>query len=188
MFAFCGLISANDFHFAYIRIDNSMDNDLVKEQIHRWKERYSKDKFVLFFSNSGKTMDAENWNESELFGLISNQSSSISISVKDELETLSILLEKYLKLEISQDDNGFLRVVSTLKYKSLSFDNFVGNSYFLNDHHNVLLSKLLITNSLNKTDFAVDVFYYPCGAGYEEKTIQFNSTYSIRTKPYIETL
>lgn len=188
MLSLFGAISAKDLHFAYIRIDNSMDNDLIKEQLNKWEERYSNDDFVVYYSNSGKTMNASNWNKNELFQLISNQSSSISISIIDELETLSQLLEKHLKMDISEDKNGFRHITSTSNYESISFDNFVGESYFSNDYHNILLSKLIIVNSLNQTNFSVDVFYYPCGADYEEKTIQFNSAYSINTKPNIETL
>jgi hypothetical protein len=182
------MLSAKNFHFAYIRLDHSMDNDKLKEQIHTWKDRYSHSNFVLFYSNAGKIMDTETWNERELFGLISNQSSSIAISVKDEFETLSLLLEQYLKMEIAKDNGDCRKIVSTLHYKTIFIDCFVGAGFFAGDYQNTLLAKLIFANSLNQSDFEINVSYYPCGAYYNTETVQFDPVYSINNKPNVEDL
>jgi hypothetical protein len=176
---------AKDFHFVYVRLDNSMDKDNVKQQITKLKNSFANSDFVIFYSNGKMKMDNETYNERDLFHAISNQSSSVAVSVYDEFEELSNLLEKYLQLSITEDDAGFKRITSNLNYESISFDCVVGNEFFDSDYQNALLLKLLFANSLNQNNFNVDVFYYPCGAFYGNEITKFNPQYSFNKESII---
>lgn len=175
-----------DFHFVYIRLDNSMDKDIFKEQIVKLKTTFTNSDFVLFYSNAEIVMDVQTWNQQELFGLISNQSSSVAVSVFDELENISVLLEKYLQMEIIEDDFGMKQIKSKFDYESISFDCFIGEEFFDNDKQNSLFARMLFANSLNQQNYNVDIFYYPCGANYTDEIVKFNSQYSINKKSEIK--
>ena len=189
MFTLSSALSAKEFHFAYIRIDPTMEKSKLMEQVKIWKDSRLSSDLVLFYSNSTNnpkmTMDAKNWSEQELFGLISTHMSSVAITVIDEFDALSVLLEKYLKLEIIEDDFGFRRVVSAFDFDAISFYFFVGSDFLGNDYQNLLLAKLLLANSLD--NFSVNVCYYPCGANYNDETIKFKTEYGLneKIKPYI---
>ena len=159
-----------------------MDKDALKEQVVKLKTTFTNSDFVLFYSNAKKTMDVQTWNQGDLFGLISNQSSSIAVSVFDELENISALIEKYLQMEITEDDFSMKQIKSKLDYESISFDCFVGEEFFANDMQNSLLARMLFVNSLNQKNYNVDIFYYPCGAYYTDEIVRFNSQYSINKK------
>jgi hypothetical protein len=177
---------AKEFHFIYIRLDHSMDKDVLKEEIMKLKSEYANSDFVLFYSNEKVVMDTETWDEKELSGLISHQISTLAISVSEELEFISELLGKYLQLEIVKDTFGLKKIVSKLDYDLINFDCFVGDDFFNNDYQNSLLSRMLFVNSLNQEGFNVDIFYYVCGASYDKETIKFNSQYTIKKEPKIK--
>ena len=88
---------ASDLHFIYIRLDNSMDIEKLKTQIEKLKNSFSGDDFIVYYSNDNITMDKKSWDKNKLFGQINSQNSSIAISIPDELESISIPLEKYLQ-------------------------------------------------------------------------------------------
>lgn len=163
-----------------------MDKDLLKEEILQLKNSFEgKSDYALFYSNAKEIMDMQSWNQQNLFGLISNQSSSVAFSVFEELDAISVMIEKYLQMEISEDDNGYKMISSKLEYESISFDCFVGDNFFDNNQQNTLIARMLFANSLNQQNFNVDVFYYPCGALYSDETIKFDSKYSINNKTEI---
>jgi hypothetical protein len=172
-----------------------MDKDILVKQIIKLKSECNANNsaFVVFYSNAEKIMNAENWDENELLSLIYEQMSSIAISISDELDIISELLEKYLESEIKKDTDDFREIISTLGYKSISFDSFVGDEFFDNDYQNTLLARMLLANSLTQDQFTVDINYYPCGANYrnekdekkERKRTKFNSIYTINKEPII---
>jgi len=119
---------------------------------------------VLYYSNENTTMDKQSWDRNKLFGQISSQNSSIAISVPDELENISVPLEKQLQAE---------------SYRAVYFDCFVGSGFFENDFQNMLLARMLIVNSLVQSEYKVSLRYFPCGAVYTAKETKFNPEYNI---------
>jgi len=155
---------AKDLHFIYIRLDFSMDTEKLKAQIEKLKNSFTSDDFILYYSNENTTMDQQSWDRNKLFGQISSQNSSIAISIPDELESISVPLEKQLQEE---------------SYSAVFFNCFVGNEFLDKKFQDTLLARMLIVNSLTQSKYSVSLMYYPCGATYNEKQIKFNSEYSI---------
>jgi len=155
---------AGDLHFIYVRLDNSMNTEILKTQIEKLKNSFSGSDFILYYSNENTTMDKQSWDRNMLFGQISSQNSSIAISIPDELESISVPLEKQLQEET---------------YNAVYFDCFVGNEFFDKNFQNLLFARMLIVNSLMQSKYSVSLQYYPCGATYKEKQIKFNSEYNI---------
>ena len=155
---------AKDLHFIYVRLDNSMDTEILKTQIEKLINGFSDSDFVVYYSNEKTTMDNQSWDKDKLFGLISSQNSSIAISIPDELENISAPLEKHLQRE---------------SYSFVYFDCFVGNEFFDNDFQDMLLARMLIVNSLIQSKYSVLLQYYPCGATYNQEKMKFNPEYNI---------
>jgi|GEM_PF-3579103 len=153
---------ADDLHFIYIRLDRSMNTELLKAQIEKLKAGFSGSDFIVYYSNENTTMDNQSWDRNKLFGQISSQNSSIAISIPDELENISAPLEKQLQEE---------------SYSAVSFDCFVGNEFFDNNFQDMLLARALIVNSLIQSKYRVTLQYYPCGATYNQEKIKFKSEY-----------
>ena len=155
---------ARDLHFIYVRLDNSMDTEKLKAQIEKLVTGFSDSDFIVYYSNENTTMNEQSWDRNKLFGLISSQNSSIAISIPDELESISVPLEKHL-----QDET----------YSALHFDCFVGNDFFENNFQDMLLARMLIVNSLMQSKYRVALQYYPSGATYNREKIKFNPEYNI---------
>jgi len=155
---------AKDLHFIYVRLDYSMDTEKLKAQIEKLKTGFSDSDFIVYYSNENTTMDKQSWDRNKLFGQISSQNSSIAISIPDEIESISIPLEKQLQEE---------------SYSAVYFDCFVGNEFFEKKFQDSLLARMLIVNSLIQSKYSVSLQYYPCGATYTEKKIKFNTEYNI---------
>jgi len=155
---------AKDLHFIYVRLDNSMDTEKLKAQIEKLKTGFSGSDFILYYSNENTTMVNQSWDRNKLFGQISSQNSSIAISIPDELESISVPLEKHLQEE---------------SYSAVYFDCFVGNEFFDNNFQDTLLASMLIVNSLLQSKYNVSILYYPCGAAYNREKIKFNPEYNI---------
>jgi len=156
---------SKDLHFIYIRLDNSMDPEKLKTQIEKLKNSISGNDFIVYYSNENTTMDSQSWDLDKLFGLISTQNSSIAISIPDEVESISVPLEKQLQEE---------------SYDSIYFDCFVGNEFFDNNFQDMLLARMLIVNSLIHSKYRISLLYYPSGASYNLEKIKFNPEYNIR--------
>jgi len=156
---------AKDLHFIYVRLDNSMDSEKLKTQIEKLKTGFSDNDFILYYSNENTTMDEQSWDRNKLFGQISGQNSSIAISIPDELENISAPLEKQLQRE---------------SYSAVIFDCFVGDNFFDNDFQDMLLARMLIVNGLIQSKYTVSIWYYPCGATYNQEKIKFNPEYNIK--------
>ena len=175
---------AQNFHFVYLRLDNSMNIDLVKEQITKLKSEFQDGNFVLFYSNEKTAMDAKNWNEKKLFGLIGEQMASNAITIPNEIDTISDYLENYLQLGFKESENGEKRLYSK-KYSSMSFDFLVGNDFVKKyKYQDEILAQTIIINSLSDFNFRIN--FYPCGADYSD--IKFDSQYSINKKVTIKNL
>ena len=121
---------AKDLHFIYIRLDNSMDTEKLKTQIEKLKNKFNGN-FIVYYSNENTTMDQQSWDRNKLFGQISSQNSSIAISIPDEIESISIPLEKQLQEE---------------SFSSVCFYCFVGNEFFDKNFQNILLARMLNTH------------------------------------------
>ena len=156
---------AKDLHFIYVRFDNSMDTEKLKEQIEKLKNSFSDNDFILYYSNENTTMDKQSYDKNKLFSQISSQNSSIAISIPDELESISVPLEKQLQEET---------------YNAVYFECFVGSDFFNNNFQDMLLARMLIVNSLLKSKYRVSLRYYPSGASYNPEKIKFNPEYNIR--------
>ena len=157
---------AKDLHFIYIRFDNTMDAEKLKTQIEKLKNSFSDDSdFIVYYSNENTTMDNRSWDKNKLFGLISSQNSSIGISIPDELESISEPLEKQLQKE---------------SYSAIYFQCFVGSDFFDKNFQDTLLARMLIVNSLTKSEYKVSLRYYPSGATYNKEKIKFNPEYNIK--------
>jgi len=163
---------AKDLHFIYVRLDNSMDAEKLKTQVEKLKNSFSDNDFILYYSNESTTMDKRSWDRDQLFGLISGQNSSIAISIPDELECISVPLEKQLQEE---------------SYSAVEFDCFVGDEFFDNDFQNMLLARMLIVNGLMQSKYSVSIQYYPCGATYSQEKTKFNPEYNINLQTKINT-
>jgi len=161
---------AGDLHFIYIRLDHSMDTEILKTQIEKVNAGFSGSDFIVYYSNGNTTMNNQSWDKNKLFGLISSQNSSIAISIPDELENISVPLEKQL-----QDES----------YNAIYFDCFVGSEFFDNDFQNTLLARMLIINSLVQSKYSISLQYYPCGATYNQDKIKFNPEYNMNIKTKI---
>jgi len=170
IFLFSATSFAKDLHFIYVRLDYSMDTEILKAQIEKLKNSFSDNDFVVYYSNEKTTMDKQSWDKNMLFGQISSQNSSPAISIPDELENISAPLEKYLQKET---------------YNDIYFDCFVGNEFFDKDFQNMLLARMLIVNSLTQSKYTVSLQYYPCGATYTQEKTKFNSEYAINLKTKI---
>ena len=165
---------AKDLHFIYVRLDNSMDTEILKTQIEKLKTGLSGSDFIVYYSNENTTMDKRSWDKNKLFGQISSQNSSIAISIPDELESISVLLEKQLQDEY---------------YSAVYFDCFVGNEFFINNFQDMLFARMLIVNSLMQSNYNLALQYYPCGATYNQEKTKFNPEYNINiTTKIISTL
>jgi len=147
-----------------------MDTEMLKTQIEKLINGFSGSNFVLYYSNKDTTMDTLSWNKGKLFELINSQNSSIAISIPDELENISVLLEKCLQKE---------------SCSTVYFDCFVGNEFFDNNFQDMLLARMLIVNGLIQPEYNVSLLYYPCGATYSQEKIKFNPEYNIHLKTKI---
>ena len=156
---------AKDLHFIYVRLDNSMNTEILKTQIEKLKSNFNSSDFILYYSNENITMNKQSWDSNKLFGQISSQNSSIAISIPDELESISVPLENYLQEEY---------------YSAIFFYCFVGNEFFDNNFQDMLLARMLIVNSLIQSKYSISLQYYPCGANYKQEKIKFNPEYNIK--------
>ena len=161
---------AKDLHFIYVRLDNSMDTEKLKAQIEKLKTGFSDGDFILYYSNENTTMDKQSWDRNKLFEQISGQNSFIAISIPDELENISVPLEKLLQRE---------------SYSAVYFECFVGSEFFDNNFQDTLLARMLIVNSLTESEYNVSLRYYPSGATYNREKIKFNPEYNINLKTTI---
>ena len=159
---------AKDLHFIYVRLDNSMDTEMLKAQIEKLKTGLSGSDFILYYSNEITTMNNQSWDRDKLFEQINSQNSSIAISIPDELENISVPLERQLQRE---------------SYSATHFHFFVGNEFFNNDFQDTILARMLIVNSLIQSKYDVSLQYYPGGATYrQEKNINPEYNINLKTK------
>jgi hypothetical protein len=177
-------VSAKDFHFVYIRYDNSMIKSELIEQIKGMKSSFSSGDYVVYYSNAQTVMDSKSWNEDELFGLITEQMSYPAISIPDEVELISESLEKYMELDFEDEDTN-KRIFSANNYSAVFFDCLVGKEFVASKNPNGLLARTFIVNSLNKSNFDVKLKYYPCGSNYGENDLQFNLLYQLNIQPQL---
>jgi hypothetical protein len=147
-----------------------MDTEILEAQIKKLKTGFANSDFVLYYSNESTTMDKQSWDSNKLFGLINRQNSSIAISIPDEIENISLPLEKQLQAE---------------SYNTVYFDCFVGSNFFDSDFQNTLLARLLIVNSLVQSEYKVLLRYFPCGATYTAQKTKFNPEYNIHLSTQI---
>jgi hypothetical protein len=141
-----------------------MDTEILEAQIEKLKAGFANSDFVLYYSNESTTMDKQSWDSNQLFGLINMQNSSVAISIPDEIENISLPLEKQLQAE---------------SYSAIYFDCFVGSNFFDSDFQNMLLARMLIVNSLVQSEYKVSLRYFPCGAAYTAQKTKFNPEYNI---------
>lgn len=165
------LVFARDGHFIYLRIDNSMEAGLVKRQIERFAPIFRQGDFVLYYSNAKRVMDAQTYDEQELFGLVSEQMSSYDITLYQELDMISVLLEKYFELELDGNHQVYSR-----QYNRLVFDFIVGKDFLDKDYPNDILARGILINSLDEIDMQFN--FYPCGSDYQK--VELNPLYQIK--------
>ena len=139
-----------------------MNTELLKSSIEKLKTGFTGSDFIVYYSDGKTTMDKQSWDRNELFGQISSQNSSIAIYLPDEIENISVPLEKHLQKE---------------SYSDVYFHCFVGKSFFENDYQDILLARMLIVNSLIPPKYNVFLLYYPCGTTYDYEIIKFKSEY-----------
>lgn len=169
IFLSCFSVKGQDFHLIYLRQDISMDNDSIVATLSQLADQYPNR--VLYFSNDGIIMDAKTWKEKDLRSAIFTRGSLQPMSTSVELNLLSSLLEKYLRLEFVGNQ------IVTKKYKKVIFDFIVGDDFVENGYQDFLIAKLLYYNSLNLGNIPIDINYYRCGATYQKVTI--SSQYTI---------
>ncbi|MDR1372929.1 MAG: hypothetical protein LBJ17_07445 [Dysgonamonadaceae bacterium] len=172
-------ISAKDFHFVYLRIDDSMDIELVKERIRDLTSEFENKDFVLYYSNHKATMDAENFSEKELLGLINEQMSSSAITLSNEVADIAEVLEKYLQAEF--DENN--RLVSP-KYSQITLNCIVGDNFVENKYQDEVFARSIVVNSLS--DFPLQINFYCCGARYSD--VKFSNQYKLSKEINIKSI
>lgn len=170
---------ARDWHFVYLRIDNAMEAGSVKRQIERFALIFRQGDFVLYYSNAKRVMDAQTYDEQELFGLVSEQMSSYDITLYQELDMISGLLEKYFEPELDENHQVYSR-----RYDRLVFDFIVGKDFLDKDYPNDILARSILINSLMEADMQIN--FYPCGSDYQR--VELNSLYLIKHQINIENL
>jgi hypothetical protein len=161
---------AKDFHFVYVRIDDSMNIEMVKDQIRILKNEFQNEDFVLYYSNYQMSMNATNYSEKELFGLINEQMSSSAITLFDEINKIGELFDRYLNVEFDENE----RLIST-KYSQIIFNCIVGDNFVEDKYQDEVFARSILINSLN--DFNLQINFYPCGAKYFD--VKFSNQYNI---------
>lgn len=182
-------ITAQDFHFVYISLDNSMSYSQVNDKLSQLMNKIERDKeeFVLLFTNSfPKIITANIKDEDKIKSLISNTASITAIDISDELHLFLDIFEKNEVCQIQRDTlENKLVVRPNNKYKAIAFDFFVGNEFFELGNQNNLLAKFLFASDLQLKDFNVDVNYYDSSNLSNDK-IKFSEIYrSNNIKTYI---
>jgi hypothetical protein len=157
-------LTAQDFHFVYISLDNSMDYSQVNEKISQLMNKIERDKeeFVLLYTNSfPKTITTSLKDVDRIKNFISNTASISAIDISNELHLFLEIFEKNEVCQIQMDAlENKLVVRPNNKYKAIAFDFFVGNEFFELGNQNNLLAKFLFASDLQLKDFNVDVNYY----------------------------
>ena len=173
-------IKAQDFHFVYISLDNSMSYSQVNDKLSQLMNKIERDKeeFVLLFTNSfPKIITANIKDEDKIKSLISNTASITAIDISDELHLFLDIFEKNEVCQIQRDTlENKLVVRPNNKYKAIAFEFFVGNEFFELGNQNNLLAKFLFASDLQLRDFNVDVNYYDSSNLSNDK-IKFSEIY-----------
>lgn len=170
---------ARNFHFVYLRVDESMEISEVKKQISSLKDLIQGDDFVLYYSNSKKVMEADSYDEKELFGLVGEQMTSYDITIPDEIEIISGLFEKYLQAEFDESH----RLVSPL-YNQITLDFITGKDFLAKGYQDEILARGILVNNL--LDFDMQINFYPAGADYS--FVEFDPLYKIKHKINVKSL
>jgi hypothetical protein len=183
-------LKAQDFHFIYISLDNSMSYSLVNDKLSQLLNKIEKEneEFVILFTNSyPKTITMNIKDEIKIKSLISNTASTTAIDISDELHLFLDIFEKNEVCQIQRDTLENKLVVRPInKYKSIAFDFFVGNEFFELGTQNNLLAKFLFASDLQLKDFNVDVNYYDSSNLSTDK-IKFSEIYrNNNIKTYIK--
>lgn len=176
---FAGLGFARDWHFVYLRVDKSMKPDSVKRQIEQFAPVFRQGDFVLYYSNTKREMDAQTYDEQELFGWVSEQGASYEITPYQELDTISVLLEKYFEPELDENHRVYSR-----RYNRLVFDFIVGKDFLDNNYLNEILARGILINGLNDVDMQIN--FFPFGSDYQK--VELDSLYQIRHQINIKNL
>jgi hypothetical protein len=187
---FVGNINAQDFHFVYISLDNSMSYSQVNDKLSQLMnkiERENEDFVVLFTNSYPKIISTSLKDRDKIKNLISNTASITAIDISDELHLFLDVFEKNEVCQIQKDTlENKLVVRPNNKFKAISFDMFVGNEFFELGNQNNLLAKLLFVSDLQLKDFNVDVNYYDSSNLSTDK-IKFSEIYrSNNIKTYIK--
>lgn len=157
-------LKAQDFHFVYISLDNSMDYSQVNEKLSQLMNKIERDKeeFVLLYTNSfPKTITTSLKDVDRIKNFISNTASISAIDISNELHLFLEIFEKNEVCQIQMDAlENKLVVRPNNKYKAIAFEFFVGNEFFELGNQNNLLAKFLFASDLQLKDFNVDVNYY----------------------------
>lgn len=183
-------IRAQDFHFVYISLDNSMSYSQVNDKLSLLMNMIEKEKedFVVFYTNSFPKIISTNLKDRDkIKNLISNTASTTAIDISDELHLFLDIFEKNEVCQIKRDTlENKLVVRPNNKYKAIAFDFFVGNEFFELGNQNNLLAKFLFASDLQLKDFNVDVNYYDSSNLSNDK-IKFSEIYrSNNIKTYIK--
>jgi len=187
---FASNLKAQDFHFVYISLDNSMSFSQVNDKLSQLMNKIESDKeeFVVLYTNSFPKIISSSFNDRDkIKNLISNTASITAIDISDELHLFLDIFEKNEVCQIQRDalENKFA-VKPKNKYKAIAFDFFVGNEFFELGNQNNLLAKFLFASDLQLKDFNVDVNYYDSSNLSNDK-IKFSEIYrSNNIKTYIK--
>ena len=183
-------ITAQDFHFIYISLDNSMSYTQVNDKLSQLMNKIEKDneEFVVLYTNSfPKIISTSLKNRDRIKNLISNTASITAIDISDELYLFLQIFEENEVCQIKRDTlENKLVVIPNNKYKAIAFDFFVGDEFFDLGNQNNLLAKFLFASDLQLKDFNVDINYYDSSNLSADK-IKFNEIYrSNNIKIYIK--
>ena len=174
-------VRAQDFHFIYILLDNSMDFGQVNQKLTTLTQRLkNKDEdFVLLFSNSyPKTITSKISDVEDISKEIANTSSFNSIDIPEELNCFLNIFENNEICQIVKDTlENKLRIKPKGVYTAISFDCFVGDEFFDNGFNNSLLAKFLFASDLQLKDFNVDIYYYNTST-LDKSKIEFNKIFT----------
>lgn len=171
----------------YICQDYSVDNDELVRNIRNVIT--NREDFIVYYlsGNSPTVMNRKTYDESRLRGEIYSISSFPILLATEELQRLSDVIEREAQLEIVVDEFETEKISSRKGYGSIELIFFVGKDFVENDYHNAIVARLLLTENLNGIGGLNSlVTFYPCGADYNEKDVEFDSKYSIITNPSIE--
>lgn len=178
---------AQDLDLIYFRFDYSMYPQLVRDRIEKIKNEAVGETILLIgVADSLYLYDKAVWDEVD--GAVAEAPSSAEFNAFQELHSISRVIDEYVALTITKDEEGYEMTSSEKGIKNLNISCIVGDRYIKSGYINELWSRFLVVNDLTKRyNDGVNVSFtlHPCGASYaneefeNKELLQFSKKYSI---------